>query len=213
MAEPRHRRGQKGPPRRSCLALWLLIPACAQDGALPDAGSEAFVEMAVLDDAAGCPPPTGLCNGMCVDLASDAENCGRCGATCGPGVRCVAGACDQLSCPGLLGLPGPPVVQALGREIAFGDLDLDGAPDLIGSDTGVLRTARNQRHAAFDSPREFSTWNMLDTLGQDVVVGPNFALGDWDGDGRPDVAQIQAQSGGWLLATFYGRLREAPLAA
>jgi hypothetical protein len=48
---------------------------------------------------------TTRCNGSCVDLRSDARNCGACGISCGGGTSCVNGACacpsnSPLACAG-----------------------------------------------------------------------------------------------------------------
>ena len=40
-----------------------------------------------------------LCAGRCVDVASDAANCGGCGNACGPGTTCAASLCVP-TCPG-----------------------------------------------------------------------------------------------------------------
>lgn len=40
-----------------------------------------------------CQPGYGLCGGVCVRVADDRDNCGRCGNACGPSDACVAGAC------------------------------------------------------------------------------------------------------------------------
>ncbi len=39
----------------------------------------------------------GLCDGVCIDLVGDANNCGRCGHACNPGVECLAGVCGGLT--------------------------------------------------------------------------------------------------------------------
>jgi hypothetical protein len=68
---------------------------------------------------AGTPPPPGVappmaatccfgavaCNGSCIDLMNDANNCGACGSRCSADTRCNAGACvpcnltTQVQCP------------------------------------------------------------------------------------------------------------------
>lgn len=45
-----------------------------------------------------CPTGQDSCGGACVPLASDSENCGKCGNVCPPTQACVAGAC-ALTCP------------------------------------------------------------------------------------------------------------------
>lgn len=45
------------------------------------------------------------CNGTCVDLMTDMNNCGACGEICESGlveVACVAGECVRISCPAAL---------------------------------------------------------------------------------------------------------------
>ncbi len=38
----------------------------------------------------------GLCEGVCLDLVSDEQNCGRCGRVCEDGVECIEGFCGGL---------------------------------------------------------------------------------------------------------------------
>lgn len=42
---------------------------------------------------AGNECPRTICNGLCVDLDTDPNNCGACGDTCGGGAACVEGRC------------------------------------------------------------------------------------------------------------------------
>jgi Stigma-specific protein, Stig1 len=51
-----------------------------------------------------CPTRTTACNGACVDIISDAGNCGGCGATCPAGTTCLHGACATTNCAS----PSPP---------------------------------------------------------------------------------------------------------
>ena len=44
-----------------------------------------------------CPGGGDLCGTACVDTASDAANCGGCGAACGAGEGCVSGVCQCVS--------------------------------------------------------------------------------------------------------------------
>jgi len=52
-----------------------------------------------------CPHGTACCEtpcgGVCTDILSDPENCGRCGNVCPPGMICLNGACDCA--PGTVG--------------------------------------------------------------------------------------------------------------
>jgi hypothetical protein len=50
------------------------------------------------DVTAACADPSTVCNGVCVNPASDSLNCGACGNVCSDGEICVAGACT-LNCP------------------------------------------------------------------------------------------------------------------
>lgn len=53
-----------------------------------------------------CPDGSLVCGGACVDPATDAENCGECGAACAAGEWCAAGACAPAPDP--CGGPCPP---------------------------------------------------------------------------------------------------------
>src|SRR5439155_23743754 len=44
-----------------------------------------------------CPPGTTNCGGACVNLQTDARNCGTCGTTCGAGQACCNGVCTALN--------------------------------------------------------------------------------------------------------------------
>ena len=48
--------------------------------------------------AAGCPDGQTTCSGQCVDLTSDADDCGACGHKCPRAHECRNGAC-RLACP------------------------------------------------------------------------------------------------------------------
>jgi hypothetical protein len=47
-------------------------------------------------DAPFCSTPFWDCGGKCVNLESDSDNCGACGAVCAPGQPCSAGKCACL---------------------------------------------------------------------------------------------------------------------
>ena len=48
-----------------------------------------------------CPVPNVMCNGVCVNPATDPRNCGNCGRACATGQTCSAGVClsAQTICP------------------------------------------------------------------------------------------------------------------
>ena len=48
--------------------------------------------------AGGCAPGLVLCDGACIDIAADANNCGGCGNSCDGGGTCSLGNCVQ-GCP------------------------------------------------------------------------------------------------------------------
>jgi hypothetical protein len=37
-----------------------------------------------------------LCKGACVNISSDAQNCGGCGISCMPGKSCFVGKCQKF---------------------------------------------------------------------------------------------------------------------
>ena len=52
-----------------------------------------------------CPAGQTPCDGVCVDLATDMDNCGACGEVCESslvGVACIEGECVRVTCPALL---------------------------------------------------------------------------------------------------------------
>ena len=73
-------------------------------------------------DVANCTAQQTNCNGACVDLNVDTNNCGACGVTCAAGQTCNAGVCtaSQACNPGTpcsTGLPGvcaPGIVSCAG---------------------------------------------------------------------------------------------------
>lgn len=63
-------------------------------------------------DGALCPTAQIECSGLCVSPASDRNNCGECGNTCGAGELCVNSECE-LSCPDSLLACGSSCVNPL----------------------------------------------------------------------------------------------------
>ena len=64
----------------------LDFPPVLLDGPLAD-------KPPISPDMPTCPTGKTACNGVCVDLQRDANNCGKCGAACGPGTGCITGGC------------------------------------------------------------------------------------------------------------------------
>jgi hypothetical protein len=50
-------------------------------------------------DGLTCVPPALLCDGGCLDIASDPANCGACGSPCSRGNSCIEGVCGSPNCP------------------------------------------------------------------------------------------------------------------
>ncbi len=96
-------------------ALLLVAGGCGSDGQEEDAD----------EVAEECPSGQQACAGRCVDLSSDASNCGTCAITCGAGQICVAGICAGDGTGGALGMGGAPG--------AGGTAGTGGAPDSGGA--------------------------------------------------------------------------------
>ena len=67
------------------------------------------------------------CGGICVDAASDGNNCGGCGVVCGPGSSCASGVCL---------LTAPPTDVSLVNCAAQGLTDCGGFCANLSSDAG-----------------------------------------------------------------------------
>lgn len=63
----------------------VVTPVDAPDAATGDLGS--------MPDSGACAPELSRCSGACVNLFTDAANCGGCGVACTTGQVCVSGAC------------------------------------------------------------------------------------------------------------------------
>jgi hypothetical protein len=77
----------------ACCAL-----ACGSDGSsTPSAGTQTGDEGDVSTPGAVCIPACDssqtCCARQCLDLETDARNCGKCGNACASGSACVKGAC------------------------------------------------------------------------------------------------------------------------
>lgn len=102
----------------------------------PDLVANAF-DLSADCDGAGC-------NGLCVDLQSDPQNCGACGHACGDGMACRMGACARSLVGPSLCFMDPPN----GAMLAPPPPKYQGTcPMLIGADKGenTLMSSGNAR--------------------------------------------------------------------
>ncbi len=106
-------RGRGVGARAAALVVALLGPACGFDerlatgdrlasGAGGDGGAGGAAGAAEGNGAAGaggaaCAAPSARCGGACVDVQTDAANCGTCGYACGVGSSCAAGECAPVA--------------------------------------------------------------------------------------------------------------------
>jgi hypothetical protein len=87
------------------------VDGCADAGGADDGASLGSLDSATTKDTAPpCRTGLTLCNGACVDLASDTINCGTCGNACVPGAHqsasCALGACVFACNTGFLDCAG-----------------------------------------------------------------------------------------------------------
>src|SRR5690242_10641521 len=86
--------------RHLVMLAGLLSSLACGDSSSPttNAGSETSTtdsSASSTETGTDCAPLTD-CNGSCVDVSGDAQNCGMCGNPCGPDQACEAGVC---TCP------------------------------------------------------------------------------------------------------------------
>ena len=79
------------------LVALLAFAACVGDSNNPN---DAGPDVTTTDTGADAPGDSGTCDGSvcgsaCVDLQTDAKNCGTCGHACGTGFQCLAGKCGD----------------------------------------------------------------------------------------------------------------------
>jgi hypothetical protein len=75
----------------AAMAMVVVAVACGKVAAHEEGGGKG---------ASGtCEPPSLRCGNGCANIATDAANCGVCGARCPQGDRCVDGACSSTGCP------------------------------------------------------------------------------------------------------------------
>jgi hypothetical protein len=84
----------------------IVVDGCAASGA-------ATVNFTLAPD---CAAPTSRCNAACVNLQTDANNCGACSLRCAAGNRCIAGACiappanDLPTAPTVINMANPQTI-------------------------------------------------------------------------------------------------------
>lgn len=132
-----------------------------------------------------CSPPEVACGLACADLSSDAASCGRCGRACAPGATCAAGACAAAACPGLLDLPGAPLLAFGGEALAAADLDGDGLVDLVAASNATVAVALGLGTGRFAPP---ATLALPPGAWASAV-----RLADLDGDGWLDLLVADRQ--------------------
>lgn len=97
--------------------------------------------------AFGCPEHQLVCDGICTDVSSDADNCGACGTLCDAGEDCLAGRCrphceapDMLCSEGCVDLRSDvDNCGSCGNECSPGARCVDGACSAIGCPSGQQR--------------------------------------------------------------------------
>lgn len=107
--------------------LRILLLALAAVAVLPLACTETGVV------GGKCREGLTTCGGRCVDLSTDADNCGACGHACAAGVQCISGACGGATEGG-----------------ADGGSDADAAPT-DGGDADVMQGDGAEPHDAGDA--------------------------------------------------------------
>lgn len=74
-------------------------PGQSQGGSAGAAGSQpGQAGIGAKGDPFNCPPNQTCCDGVCVDLQMDENNCGACGNVCAPGEECIGGDCKRPGC-------------------------------------------------------------------------------------------------------------------
>ncbi len=80
----------------SCLYA-LIVSGCSASGAQQGTGGYGATLGTGGATGSSCATGLTLCNGTCVGLTSDSNNCGQCGSICQTGTVCSSGTC-QSSC-------------------------------------------------------------------------------------------------------------------
>ncbi len=92
--------GPQGPSGATGLRCWDLDSNDRCDLALEDADGDGACTVFDCRNTNRCASPQNDCGGVCVNVASDAGNCGSCGHACGPNESCQGGVCQSsvVSC-------------------------------------------------------------------------------------------------------------------
>lgn len=74
-----------------------------------------------------CAPGTEDCGAGCVDVMTDAANCGSCGTPCDEGLQCFEGTCETYTCYPFVELSEPEVREIQTTEGACYRVELAGS--------------------------------------------------------------------------------------
>ncbi|HRG96973.1 MAG TPA: FG-GAP-like repeat-containing protein [Polyangiaceae bacterium] len=174
--------------------------APAPDGGAPDAGRDARND-AVTEDT-GRPDAALSCGAetecrpagaaaYCANTSVDKANCGACGKSCRATSSCAAGRC--LACSTVLGFPGPPLVDVGWGSVVWGDVNGDGKLDLVVADNGAQRFPSTP--STVGVLMNSGTGTFAPRVDYPASTPISVAVGDVNGDGKPDLVVANGVSG------------------
>ncbi len=130
--------------------LSLVLAACGGEDDRFDADNSDGVDRGTAGASSGfdecdgaCSADETCCRGVCVDLETDLDNCGACGAVCGgqnSNAECVAGECKVTCDDGFVDCDGDPANGCEGEDRGAPRATTGRRP-MIGAFTGSLVTA------------------------------------------------------------------------